>query len=68
MNITTMSGKGRIAGSCSIYHPQQARWVNCARATFSIPGDIHEIRCSLWRSFAALCLPILAPMLRMLMQ
>ena len=47
LNVTTASGKGRVAGSIQLLQPQAARWVDCTNSTFSVPGDINDIRCPL---------------------
>lgn len=45
-NITTMSGKGRVAGTVSIYNPKHGRWLDCSKEVYSVSGDLHELRCS----------------------
>jgi DNA topoisomerase VI subunit A len=49
MKITTASGKGRVAGCLQIYVPSTGCWVDCESSTFSVPGDVNEIR------FALIC-------------
>lgn len=44
LNITTFSGKGKVAGSLKIYHPKTGQWQDCRQSVFSIPGDLNEIR------------------------
>ena len=45
LNITTMSGKGRVAGNVSIYNPKHGRWLDCTKEVYSVAGDLHELRC-----------------------
>lgn len=45
LNITTMSGKGRVAGHLSIYNPKHGRWLDCTKEVYSVSGDLHELRC-----------------------
>lgn len=49
LNITTFSGKGKVAGSLRIYHPRSGQWQDCRKSVFSVPGDLNEIRCCVWR-------------------
>lgn len=44
LNVTTFSGKGKVAGSLRFYHPRTGQWQDCRKAVYSIPGDLFEIR------------------------
>lgn len=46
LNVTTASGKGRVAGSVQLLQPQAARWLDCTTGTFAVPGDVNDIRCA----------------------
>ena len=47
LNVTTASGKGRVAGPLQLLQPQVGRWTDCRSSTFSVPGDVNDIWCDI---------------------
>ena len=46
LNITTASGKGRVAGCLQLLQPKAGHWLDCSGSVFAVPGDVHDIQCA----------------------